>query len=619
MTSPGEIQPLVSSENEDYECTAKYSHIDSGAFGWAIGNCPKGLTLEAVVRRLHSDSEPEGDYALGGWIGGAFQGCGWIEYDKFKPKPIKTKPTTACSEITSGKYEIAESNFIAKHNSGVGDGYFVVNQAPCPEYANYRPWSSSNLEQEKIRTEPAYATQEPGSNIPALKWRYTSKYNSTDGTGQYVMVRDASVSLKEEHEKTYGQGNWVFVPRSCLPTVLPESENERVPLPPTATTDEASSIATPVATLNATVDPNGLDTHYYFEYGPTTSYGISTSIEDAGAGTANVQVSAAISGLAPGTTYYFRIVATSATGTTYGGPVPFVTQPPPTVITATEPQVAEEQATISGTVNPHGLDAQYHFKYGETEAYGSSTPTGDAGSGTSAVQETATITELQPGKTYHYRLVATSSAGSASGKDATFITTSPVQRGVSCASVSACQGVGTYSVGSQSWTLGQRWNGGAWVTPATYYPSGEHSELNSVSCVSASWCMGVGSYGSGSTRYTLAEYWNGSEWLHLSSYYPPEGEHSELLSVSCTSTSFCQAVGTYVVGSKSYTLGEKWNGTEWVHLSTYYPPEGEQSKLYGVSCVSASWCMSVGTYGSGGSVRYTLAEYWNGSARGCIV
>jgi hypothetical protein len=333
-STPGEVKPLVSTENEDFECTAKYSGIDAGAFTWALGNCPKGAILEAVVRRLHSDSEPEGNYALGGWVGGPFQGCGWIEYEKFKPKAIKSKPTTACSEIASGKYEVAESDFIAKHNSAGGDGYFVVNTAACPEYANYRPWSSSNLEQEKIRTEPAYASQTPGSNIPALKWRYTTKYNSTDGTGQYVMVRDAAVTIKEESEKIYGQGNWVFVPRSCLPATLPENENERVPSPPAVTTSPASGVQTPQATLNGSVDPNGLSTKYHFEYGTTIPYDISTSEGSAGSGTSSVPESATISDLAAGTTYYYRIVATSATGTSYGSAQSFTTQPPPSVSTS---------------------------------------------------------------------------------------------------------------------------------------------------------------------------------------------------------------------------------------------------------------------------------------------
>ena len=414
LSAPGEVKPLVSTENEDYECTAKYSDIQSGAFTWVIGNCPQGSILEAVVRRAHTESEPE-NYSLGGWVGGSFQGCGWIEDQKFKPKAKKSKPTTACTEIASGKYEVAEANFISKHNSGAGDGYYVVNKTACPEYANYRPWSSSNLEQEKLRTAPAYASQEPGSNVPALKWRYTTKYNSTDGTGQYVMVRDASVAA--------GEGNWVFVPRSCLPSNLPENENERLPPPPTVSTDGASDVGTATATLNAAVNPNGFDTKYFFEYGTTTGYGSYTSTGDAGAGTSAVPVAAEITGLAPYTTYYFRIVASSAIGEVFGGPVGFTTQAlPPEATTSAASEIQSTQAKLNGTVNPNGPDTHYDFEYGPTAAYGSSTPEVDAGSGMSAIPVGITATNLRQSTFYHYRLVAKSNGGTRYGADHTFST-----------------------------------------------------------------------------------------------------------------------------------------------------------------------------------------------------
>jgi hypothetical protein len=89
---------------------------------------------------------------------------------------------------------------------------------------------------------------------------------------------------------------------------------------PSATTEAASTVKGTQAVLNGTVDPNGLDTHYDFEYGTTTSYGttIPLSAEDIGSGTANVSVQQAVSGLLQGTTYHFRLVASSAAGTVDG-------------------------------------------------------------------------------------------------------------------------------------------------------------------------------------------------------------------------------------------------------------------------------------------------------------
>jgi hypothetical protein len=94
---------------------------------------------------------------------------------------------------------------------------------------------------------------------------------------------------------------------------------------PTVVTHPASSIASTTATLNGTVNPNGLDTEYYFEYGTTTAYGSTTSVADAGSGTSAISVMAAISGLVPETTYYFRIVATNSSVTSYGADASFDT------------------------------------------------------------------------------------------------------------------------------------------------------------------------------------------------------------------------------------------------------------------------------------------------------
>jgi hypothetical protein len=93
---------------------------------------------------------------------------------------------------------------------------------------------------------------------------------------------------------------------------------EYTPIPPGATTNAASGVQQTQATLNGTVNPKGTDTHYYFQYGKTTEYGSSTSSTDAGSGTSSLLESATVTGLQPGTTYHYRLVATSEGGTVYG-------------------------------------------------------------------------------------------------------------------------------------------------------------------------------------------------------------------------------------------------------------------------------------------------------------
>lgn len=93
---------------------------------------------------------------------------------------------------------------------------------------------------------------------------------------------------------------------------------------PMTITTAATSISTSGGTINGTVNPNGQSTSVWFEWGTTTSLGHST-----GKGTATGTTASswyfALSGLTSNTTYYFRIVAQSDAGTSYGSILSFTT------------------------------------------------------------------------------------------------------------------------------------------------------------------------------------------------------------------------------------------------------------------------------------------------------
>ena len=93
---------------------------------------------------------------------------------------------------------------------------------------------------------------------------------------------------------------------------------------PAATTGAAGAVTATGATLNGTVSPNKEDTTYRFEYGTTTSYGSQTTPGTQG-GNPTKAVSANVSGLAPSTTYHFRLIATNASGTATGADAQFTT------------------------------------------------------------------------------------------------------------------------------------------------------------------------------------------------------------------------------------------------------------------------------------------------------
>jgi hypothetical protein len=220
--------------------------------------------------------------------------------------------------------------------------------------------------------------------------------------------------------------------------------------PPDATTGAASGVTTNSATLNGTVNPQNLATTFHFEYGTTTSYGTSTPDQSAGADRSAHPESAAISGLAPNTTYHFRIVATNAIGTTFGADQVFTTNAnppaavtPPAVVTGPATNIGSRAATVNGSVNPNGVAATYHFDYGTSTSYGHSSTSQSAGSGNAPVSVSARLSGLQPGAIYHYRLVAANSGGTTSGGDRTFSTKAVI---VVAGASSSCVRAGRASV-----------------------------------------------------------------------------------------------------------------------------------------------------------------------------
>jgi hypothetical protein len=103
-----------------------------------------------------------------------------------------------------------------------------------------------------------------------------------------------------------------------------------VQLAPEAVTGAASGVGQSTATLGGTVNPEGAETTCLFEYGTSTSYGSSVPCSAAaGSGSSAVAVGASLSGLAAGTTYHFRVVATNSGGTMSGADATFTTTAAP--------------------------------------------------------------------------------------------------------------------------------------------------------------------------------------------------------------------------------------------------------------------------------------------------
>ena len=81
------------------------------------------------------------------------------------------------------------------------------------------------------------------------------------------------------------------------------------------------------ATLNAQIDPNGVATSYYWEYGPSEAYGSRTPAVSLGEGESASPAPAHLEGLAANSEYHFRVVAVSEAGTEHGADTTFRTLP----------------------------------------------------------------------------------------------------------------------------------------------------------------------------------------------------------------------------------------------------------------------------------------------------
>ena len=259
-----------------------------------------------------------------------------------------------------------------------------------------------------VSTSSSFSTYVPGYqnlNVGDVTHRSVSGLNA--GTDYYFRVRAYRGTMPCRYSST------VHV-TTLSPTGFP-----------IVITNPATLVASFSATLNGSVDPHGLITTVYFEYGTTTSYGLTTAIQSR-TGNTYQNVAANIGGLAASTTYHFRIVATNSVGTRHGADRIFTTLAPtgfPVVITNPATLVFSFSATLNGLVDPHGLTTTVYFQYGTTISYGLTTAI-QRQTGNAYHNVAANIGGLTASTTYHFRIVATNSAGTRYGADRIFTTLS---------------------------------------------------------------------------------------------------------------------------------------------------------------------------------------------------
>jgi hypothetical protein len=194
---------------------------------------------------------------------------------------------------------------------------------------------------------------------------------------------------------------------------------------PTVATGTHTHLTDTSAVLHGTINPNGSSTAYYFEWGLTTAYGVTSVEHSAGHGTSPVSVGATATALIPGTVYHYRLVAANGSGSATGADHTFKTagNPPPGVSTGPATQIGKNSVTLTGVVSPNKQATTYYFQYGTSIAYQGQTIAATVPAGIAPVTVTANVQGLEAQTIFHYRIIAFhGNTAPQPGADATFMT-----------------------------------------------------------------------------------------------------------------------------------------------------------------------------------------------------
>jgi hypothetical protein len=237
-------------------------------------------------------------------------------------------------------------------------------------------------------------------------------------------LNDQAGALGTESPKPLWQQPFLWIPTAAaavaLALVIYFVIFHSVPL--TVTTSDATGIRTTAAILNGNLDSLGAadSVDVSFEWGVSTDYGNETTPE---LRTAAGSVQADLSGLAPNTTYHFRIKAAGRDGTVYGPDMQFTTGPAPPVATTSDvAKIKTTSATLRGSLDSLGTatTVTVSFEYGT--ATGSYTHTTADQARTSIGAFSADLTGLTPGTTHYYRAKADGDGDAVYGVEKSFTT-----------------------------------------------------------------------------------------------------------------------------------------------------------------------------------------------------
>src|SRR5271169_4232345 len=209
---------------------------------------------------------------------------------------------------------------------------------------------------------------------------------------------------------------------------------------PDVFTLSATNVSPTGAILNGAINPHMLGGTFWFDYGLTASYGLSTPVQPIDSTSTFPPIVDTLTGLIPNTTYHYRASATNRAGTSTGFDSTFTTGTVAPVVTEYVDSVSSVSAKFEGSVDANNAPTTAKFEYGLTTSYGNQvTAAQSLVNGTTVTAVSAAISGLTPNTLYHYRTVATSIGGTTNGADSTFSTraVAPVATTLSTDTISA--------------------------------------------------------------------------------------------------------------------------------------------------------------------------------------
>ena len=237
------------------------------------------------------------------------------------------------------------------------------------------------------------------------------------------MVKSVEV-LKGQATSIYGSrgANGVILFDLTDAPEVNDSQQNTLKTMPAAETQAAANVLAKTATLNGVVAANDISCFVSFEYGTTTAYGNKVAASrNPVTGSSPSLVTALIDGLEADMTYHFRVLATNSQGSATGADLTFTTTgSAPAAQTGPATSVSPRSARLNGKVNAQLLPTAVAFEYGTTADYGATITASENLAGNGPVNVSSEVTGLEPGTTYHYRIVATNEKGTAVGNDTSF-------------------------------------------------------------------------------------------------------------------------------------------------------------------------------------------------------